>query len=190
MKDFTEVIKRKFPYDEKLEFYVKPNMPAGKLGKALASNSKIQAAEVIAFHLYSGLFSSGAVVFTPTLCYFEGGSLKLEDLKSVSISDKFIQVEVNQGGRLTSSKIRCQNAEAAALLAHVFNAIIDLPKTDDIPILTEKKDYSSYSKEAINWLELRDEIMATIDMLHQRFMDGKISLIEYEDKKTDLLSRL
>lgn len=190
MKDFTEVILRKFPYDEKLEFYVKPNMPAGKLGKALASNSKIQAAEVLAFHLYGGLFSSGAVVFTPTLCYFEGGSIRLEDVKGASKSDKFIQVDVNQGGRITSNKIRCQNAEASALLENVFNAIIDAPKTDDIPILVEKKDYSSYTKEAINWLELRDEVMATIDMLHQRFMDGKISLIEYEDKKLDLLSRL
>ncbi len=190
MKDFSDVIKRKFPYDEKLEFYVKPNLPAGKLSKALASNSKIQAAEVIACHLYGGLFSSGAVVFTPTLCYFEGGSLRLEDVKGASKGDKFVQVDVNQGGRLTTNKIKCQNAEAAALLENVFNAIIDAPRTDNISILVEKKDYSSYSKEAINWLELRDEIMATIDMLHQRFMDGKISLIEFEDKKTDLLSRL
>ncbi len=50
MKDFTDVILRKFPYDEKLEFYVKPNTPAGKLNRALASNSKIQPAEIIAFH--------------------------------------------------------------------------------------------------------------------------------------------
>jgi hypothetical protein len=190
MKDFTEVIQRKFPYDEKLGFFVKPNMPANKLSRALASNSKIQAAEVIACHLYSGLLSSGAVVFTPTLCYFEGGVIRLEDVKGAVKGDKFVQVDVNQGGRLTSNKIKCQNAEAAALLENVFNAIIDVPRADNIPILVEKKDYSQYSKEAIAWLELRDEIMATIDMLHQKFMDGKISLIEYEDKKTDLLSRL
>jgi hypothetical protein len=190
MKEFTDILLRKFPYDEKLGFYVKPNMPASKLSRALASNSKIQAAEVIAFHLYGGIFSSGAVVFTPTLCYFEGGVIRLEDLKAAKKMENFIQIEVNQGGRYTSNKIKCLNTEAAALLENVLNAIIDAPRLDDIPILVEKKDYSQYSKEAINWLELRDEIMATIDMLHQRFMDGKISLIEYEEKKTELLSRL
>ncbi len=190
MKEFTEVIKRKFPYDEKLEFYVKPNMPAGKLSRALASNSKIQAADIIAFHLYGGLFNSGAVVFTPTLCYFDGKVVRLEDIRAVSKRDKFIQIQVNQGGRFTTNIIKCQNAEAAALLENVFNAIIDAPRANNLAILVEKKDYSQYSKEAVNWLELRDEVMATIDLLHQKFMDGKISLIEYEDKKTDLLSRL
>lgn len=190
MKDFSEIILRKFPYDEKLQFYVKPNIPASKLSKVLASNSKIQAAEVLAFHLYGGLFSSGAVVFTPTLCFFEGGTLKLEDVKGVVKDDKFINVYVNQGGKISTSRIKCQNAKAATLLENVFNAIIDAPKADDITSIIQKKDYSQYSKEAINWLELRDEIMATIDMLYQRFMDGKISLIEYEEKKNDLLSRL
>lgn len=190
MKDFTDVIIRKFPYDENLGFYVKPNMPAGKLGKALTSNSKIQAADVVAFHIYGGLFSSGAVVFTPTLCYFEGGVVRLEDIKSATHGDKFVKLDVNQGGRYTSSQVRCQDANAASLLVNVFNAIIDEPRVDSQTILVEKKDYSQYSKEAINWLELRDEIMATIDMLHQKFMDGKISLVEYEERKADLLNRL
>jgi hypothetical protein len=39
-------------------------------------------------------------------------------------------------------------------------------------------------------LLLRDEVMRTIDMLHERFQDGKLSLIQYEEKKTELLARL
>ena len=42
----------------------------------------------------------------------------------------------------------------------------------------------------MDWLLLRDEVMRTIDQLYERFQDGKLSLLEYENKKEQLLARL
>ncbi|MCS7085291.1 MAG: hypothetical protein RMM53_05855, partial [Bacteroidia bacterium] len=77
---------------------------------------------------------------------------------------------------------------AAVTLARFFEALSAVPKIESPAI--ETRDYSSFSADARVWLELRDEILKTIDRLHEAFNAGKISLLEYEDKKAELLRRL
>ncbi len=188
MSDFIETLKRKFPVDENLGFYLTPNFPATKLGKVLMSFTKISGpTDVIAFYLHSGLFSSNVVLFTKDMCYFESNSFRLEDIAGTEIQDKNVKVAVNQGGSSVTNLIKTHHADAAKLLERVLSGISSTPKVDEF---MPKTDYSIYSKESVNWLEIRDEVMKTIDMLNEKFMDGKISLLEFEDKKLDLLSRL
>jgi hypothetical protein len=190
MQDFTDIIKRKFPTDRSKGFYVRPHqMPATKVGKLLMKHTDIaRPDEVIALHEYGGFFGGGMLAFTGTHCYYPEGKFPLEDLRSAHQRDSGIEVQVNQGGQMTQHLLKADDSQAAKLLVNVLDGIIYQPKADDL--LAEERSYEGLNKAEIDWLKLRDEIMRTIDQLHQRFQDGKLSLDEYENKKTDLLDRL
>lgn len=190
MKDFTDILQRKFPTDGSKGFYVKPKMSATKLGKALMNYTQISSpADVVAFHEYGNFFSGGTIVFTGTKCFFSDGSFPLEDLRATRVREKFVDVEVNQGGKTSTMTLKTDGEQEAKLLSNVLDAIIYAPKAEDL--LEEERNYEEeFDETEVNWLKLRDEVMRTIDMLHQRFQDGKITLVEFENTKTDLLSRL
>lgn len=189
MKHFLDVIQRKFPTDSRLGFYLAPNLPAQKIGMALMSFTKISSpSDVVAVLEYGNFLSKKFLIFTASECYYDKGSFKLADLKSAILNQgESIQVSVNQGGNIVTHVISLGNSQVAGLLVDVLEAIADAPKEAPIEL---KTDYSKFSKEAVQWLEIRDEVMKTIDLLNQKFQDGKLSLLEFEEKKSDLLSRL
>lgn len=185
--NLATVLLRNFPNDERLGFFVKPNMPAAKLGKVLNEYTRLQPGDVLAFHLVGGLLSSDAIAFTATSVHHEKAYFNYEDLRGATASGKNVTAEVNQNGQSTPHVLKTASAEAATILARVLDTLAIAPKADD---LVAPRDYSAFAKEAVQWLEIRDEVMRTIDLLHERFQAGKLSLLEYEEKKADLLSRL
>ena len=75
----------------------------------------------------------------------------------------------------------------AKTLQRIFEG---LSRTDPKAEKIVKQTYEGYSNTELDWLNLRDEIMRTFDMLYDRYNDGKLTLLEYENKKEQLLSRL
>ena len=188
-KNYRDFVLSRFPFDDKLGFYVKPNLPASVVGKALNLFSGIKnPSDVQAVYLFDKLFGSGGVAFTETSAHYNKATFILEDVRSGLAEDKTVHVDVNRGGALSRHSFRVEKPEAAATLARFFEALSAVPKTQEIPLPAD--DYSAYSHDARLWLELRDEILKTIDLLHDRFNAGKISFLEFEDKKADLLRRL
>lgn len=190
MQDYTELIQRRFPNDKRMDCYVKPNMPATKLGRALAKFTKIASpSDVVAFHISSGMFGSDTLLLTSSECHFDKGFFLLEDVVGVHVEDKEVVVKVNQGGAYVQFKIKTESGETARLISEVFDAIAYAPKGEAFMTPVENA-YEKYSPEAVNWLELRDEVLRTVDLVHELFQAGKLSLTEYQEKKTDLLNRL
>jgi len=187
--NYLEIIERRFPHLPGDGFYLKPHLPATQLGRVLASNSRIGSpSDVVAFYRYGGLFSGGSVVLTEEQVFFDGGSVRLEDVRGGSTNDKTAVLSINKGGALDSVNIKTNSADDAKRIAAVFDAIAYAPKTD---VLIEKLDsYDAFSPEAINWLKLRDEVLKTVESLNQMFQDGKITLIEFEETRSRLLERL
>lgn len=190
MQDYTELIQRRFPNDKRMDCYVKPNMPATRLGKALAKFTRISSpSDVVAFHISGGMFSSDTLLLTASECHFDKGFFLLEDVVGVHADEKNVVVKVNQGGAYVQFSMKTESDQAAKLIADVFDAIVYAPKGESFMEPVESA-YEKYSPEAVNWLELRDEVLRTIDLIHELFQAGKLSLTEYQEKKTDLLSRL
>ncbi len=188
-KNYRDFIVSRFPFDDKLGFYVKPNLPASAVGKALNLFTGIKnPSDVLAVYLFDKLLGSGGVAFTETTAHYNKATFVLEDVRSALAEDKNVHVDVNRGGALSRHTFRVEKPEAAATLARFFEALSAVPKVQELPL--SAGDYSSYSHDARLWLELRDEIIKTIDMLYDRFNAGKISFLEFEDKKADLLRRL
>lgn len=189
MKDYTQAILRKFPNDTRLGFYLKPNFPAKTLGKVLVSFTKITSpGDVLAFYHYSGFISSISVLFTAYECHYAKGFFPLEDVKGAELQKETVFVFVNQSGVTTQHEIKVNDENVAKLLQRLFDEITSVPKGETI--IEAIRDYSHFSPEAVNWLELRDEVMRTIDLLYEKFNDGKLTLLEYEEKKAELLNRL
>ena len=81
---YANLLKEKFPEDERLGLYKFPNLPAKKLGKILTSETRITSPnDVIGFHLSESFFSTKYVIFTDTQCYYPGGSFYLEDCRDI-----------------------------------------------------------------------------------------------------------
>ena len=190
-RSFTELIQRLFTTDERLGLYARPNIPSGKLGRALNDHTAVSPADVLACHVFGGgAFSAGgSIVLTATTCHYGKASFLLEDLHGATAEEKEILVDANRAGAATRHTLRCGSEEAARALARALDTLAHPPAAPGAG-LAEKPDYSAFSKTSLDWLELRDEVLRTIDLLHNRFQDGKLSLLEYEEKKADLLSRL
>ncbi len=186
-KDFTELIKRNFPNDERLGFFVKPNIPSGKQGRVLNDFTRLSPGDLVACHTWGNMLGGGSIAFTGTQCFYEKAFFTYEDLKGAEARERLVDVEVNQTGSMIRHTLKCENEEAAKIMARVLDTLATQPKADDI---VAPADYSKFSASSLSWLELRDEVMRTIDMLYERFQNGKLSLLEYEEKKADLLSRL
>ncbi|RMG27389.1 MAG: hypothetical protein D6730_07290 [Bacteroidetes bacterium] len=190
---FAKLIKESFPQDEKAGLYRTPNLPAVKLGKILRKEKRIASpSDVLAMHLYSGMFSSGAIIFTADRCFYEDGAFDLEEVKDCQVKDDHCIVLVNQKGQLVPHKLSVKNEQVAKTLKKVFDAIAYYdPKSEALMQQAAKKyEEAGFKDGELNWLLLRDEVMRTIDMLYERYNDGKLSILEYEDKKAELLSRL
>lgn len=76
---------------------------------------------------------------------------------------------------------------SAELMEKVFEMIIHAPKDD---LLNARYLRAGLNPASIQWLELRDEVLRTIDLLYEKYQEGKLSLIEYETLKEDLLRHL
>lgn len=188
---YREFIQRKLSPNENLGIYVSPNLPGGKLGRILNVETSVKPSEVVAFYIDSGLFSTVYFIITATRCFFSGGSVNLENLRGAKADGKRIELMTAAGAGATTQTVKLGDEQAAALLA---KALDDLaywdPEKEKATAAASEEAYAQFEGTALDWLKLRDEVMRTIDMLHERFQDGKLSLLQYEEKKTELLARL
>lgn len=186
--DYAQIIKEKFPQDERNGLYKVPSLPAMTLGRVLQRDSRIASpADVLAFHETGGMFGSSILIFTRDACYYGKGSFLLEDIKEFQHKDDDCTVFANQNGQLIPHRFSVRNEQVALSLKRVFESII---YTDPKAEKMLEKVYEGYSNTELNWLNLRDEVLRTIDLLYDRYNDGKLSLMDYEAKKEELLKRL
>ncbi len=188
---YRDFIKRKFPANESEGLYVTPNLGGSKLGRILNKETQIQTGDVVAFYLDSGFFGSTYFILTNDHGYYPGGQFPLENVRSAEPDGKTLIVFVGTLTGATKTHIKLGDEDAATAIAKVLDdlAFYDPEKTAELAEADENK-YAEFEGQAIDWLKLRDEIMLTIDMLHEKFQDGKLSLLEYEGKKAELLERL
>lgn len=187
---YAELIKRKFPHNQDLDLYVQPKLPAVQLGKVLAKDTRIASpSDVVAVHMHGGMFSSSLVILTTDKCFYPGGSFLLEDAREATIDGKSLVVTANHVGAITNHKFSVKNEDVARVLRKIFSDIAYYDAKTEKKV-EETYENLEYNPDEINWLKLRDEVMRTIDMLTERFNDGKISLLQFEEKKEELLSRL
>lgn len=185
---YRSYLQEKFPQDDTNGLFVVPQLPAKKLGKILIKETQISSPnDVVALHLDEGTFRSSYIVFTQDRCYHDGGAFLLEDVKDVQVSGTKLIVFANQKGQYLQHELSAKNATAAKTLERIFEGIRSFDPKSQAMV---ERTYEGFSNTELDWLNLRDEIMRTIDMLYDRFMEGKLSLVEYEDKKADLMSRL
>ncbi len=185
---YRDYLKEFFPHNEDEGFYRVPKLPAVKLGKALMKDTRISSPnDVVAMYFEGGMFGSEMVIFTDEKCFFEDGAFLYEDLKEVQQDGRSITIFVNQKGQYLQHRIKVKSEEVAHSLKRVFEGLSTYDPTSDALV---EKTYEGYSNTELDWLNLRDEIMRTIDMLYARYNDGKVSMLDYEEKKADLLSRL
>ncbi len=188
---YREFIKRKFPHNESIGLYVAPNLPGSKLGKILSKERRVrQPGDVVAMYLEAGFFSSTFLILTDNKCYYEGGAFDLETLRSCRADGKEIEFTITGMGSSFAQKFKLGDEKAASALAKVLDDLAYYDKDKEQDVAEDPKKYAEFEGTALDWLLLRDEVMRTIDMLHERFQDGKLSLLEYEGKKTELLDRL
>ncbi len=185
---YRDFLKEKFPHDESVGMYKAPKLPAVKLGKALMKDTRISSPnDVVAMHLDEGTFSSRMVVFTDDHCYYDDGAFLLEDVKEVEEDGRKLTITTNQKGQYLTHELKVKNEQVAHNFKKIFEGLMYYdPATQAIV----EKTYEGFSTTELDWLNLRDEVMRTIDMLYERYNEGKISMLDYEEKKTELLSRL
>ena len=188
---YRDFIKRKFPHNESLGLYVVPNLPGSKLGKILMKETRVkQPGDVVAMYLDSGLFSTTFLILTDTKCYYEGGAFDLETLRGCRADGRTIEFNITGLGSTYSQKFKLADEKAASSLAKLLDDLAYWDKEKEEEIAEDPNKYKQFEGSALDWLLLRDEVMRTIDMLYERFQDGKLSLLEYEGKKAELLERL
>ncbi|MEO1448499.1 MAG: hypothetical protein AAFV07_03170 [Bacteroidota bacterium] len=188
---YAAYLKDKFPQDDKNGLYVAPNLPAVRLGKLLIKDRRIASPnDVIALHYFSSTFSSGYVLFTEDTCYYDDGSFLLEDVKEIQLDGRKMTVFANQQAQFVPNNFSVKNEQVAQTLKRIFEGAGRYdPKAKKA---LEAVDYQEqgFNTAEVSWLKLRDEVMRTIDLLYDRYNDGKLSILEYEEKKEDLLKRL
>jgi predicted aspartyl protease len=188
---YREFIKRKFPQNDDLGLYVSPQLPATKLGKILMKETRVkQPTEVIAMYLDTGFFGGTYLILTDTKCYYDGGMFDLETLRSCSASGNVVEFTITGIGTTTAQRVKLGDANAASTIAKVLDDLAYWDKEKENETAPDPNKYHAFEGQAVDWLLLRDEVMRTIDQLYERFQDGKLSLLEFESKKTDLLARL
>lgn len=185
---YADFFKDKFPQDDKNGLYKFPNLPAVKLGKLLIKDRRIASPnDVIAMHYHSGFLGDGMLLFTQDKAYYDGGSFLLEDVREVQVKGSKLTVFANQQGQFVPHQISVKNEQVATTLQRLLERMASYdPKAQQLVAQT----YEGYSDTELDWLNLRDEILRTIDLLYDRYNDGKLSLLEYETKKEELLGRL
>jgi len=187
---YRDYIIRKISSNERLGIFVAPNLPGGKLGRILNEETQIRPGDVVAFFVDSGLFSTQYFIITNTKCHFQGGSFDLNTLRSAKADGKHIEFLVTSGSGTDAVRAKIGDEQAANNLARLLDDLAYHDPEAEKASAPDAAKYSAFEGQALDWLLLRDEVMRTIDMLHERFQDGKLSLIQYEEKKAELLSRL
>jgi hypothetical protein len=188
---YRDFIKRKFPHNEDLGLYVAPRLPATKLGKILMKETRVkQPGDVVAMYLDTGFFGDTYLILTDTKCYYPGGTFDLETLRGCKAEDKSIEFMVTGVGSTFSQRFKLGDATAASTIAKVLDDVAYWDKSAEEETAPDPDKYKAFEGQALDWLLLRDEVMRTVDMLYERFQDGKLSMLEYESKKTELLERL
>ncbi|MEM6767029.1 MAG: hypothetical protein AAF824_03030 [Bacteroidota bacterium] len=187
---YAPLIKEKFPQEEDLGLFVFPKLPAVKLGKLLRKDTRIASPnDVLALHIYEGMFSSGSVIFTSDTCFYAKGKFLLEDVKGVKVDDDECVITTHQQGALTTHNFSTKNKQVAEILTRFLESVKYYdPQAQQAP--PPSYEEQGFDKTQIEWLTIRDEVMKTIDLLYEKYNDGKLSLLEYEQKKEELLSRL
>jgi hypothetical protein len=184
---YAELIRSRLPHDERLGLFVSPHLPAVKLGKILMNERRIkQPGDVVAMHLMEGFFSSSWVIFTENECFYPNGVFALAEVKDAKTEGAKVKVTVNLKGGFVFHDLTCGGEDTARVISRILLEISEAKSKAEIP----SQSYEGFDKKEIAWLKLRDEVMRTIDMLFEKFNDGKISLIDYEEKKQELLNRL
>lgn len=188
---YRDFIKRKFPHNEDQGLFVAPRLPATKLGKILMQETKVkQPTEVVAMYLDSGFFGSTYLLLTDTKCFYSGGTFDLETLRGCKADGKTLDFMISGMGSTFSQKFKLGDEQAASALAKLLDDLAYWDKDKEDETAPDPQKYQQFEGQALDWLLLRDEVMRTIDLLYERFQDGKLSLLEYEGKKAELLSRL
>lgn len=185
---YADRIREKFPEDPQSGLYKAPRLPALKLGKLLMRDRRVASpTDVLALHLDEGTFSTQALIFTKTDCLYEGGAFPLSQVREARAAGRKLSVVVNQNGQLITHSFSVKNEPVAQLLRRLLE---DFGRYDPEAEAVPDRSYEGLDPAAVPWLLIRDEVMRTIDMLYERYNDGKISLLEYEEKKQALLDRL
>ncbi len=188
---YREFIKRKFPHNEDIGLFVAPRLPATKLGKILMKENRVkQPSEVIAMYVETGFWGSTYLIVTDTKCFYDGGMFDLETLRSCKADGKTIDFMISGMGSTYSQKVKLGDENAAATIAKVMDDLAYFDKDAANETAPDPEKYKAFEGQALDWLLLRDEVMRTIDQLYDRFQDGKLSMLEYEGKKAELLARL
>ena len=189
---YRDFIQRKFPANESEGLYVAPQLPGSKLGRILMKETRIaQPGDVVAMFLDTGFFGGTYFLLTDTKAYYPGGEFDLERVRNAEADGKNMQIHLGTNTGTSAVRVKLGDSDAASIIAKVLDdlAFHDAGHEQELQN-TKRSDYSQFEGQAIDWLLLRDEIMRTIDLLHEKFQDGKLSLLEYENKKLDLLNRL
>jgi hypothetical protein len=189
-KSYADALQKRFPHDDAQGLYRSPMIPAGPLGKAFRSFRTISTPkDILGLHHQSGMLGSVSLAVTATHLHHDKGSIPLDDLRSAEADGNTLTVTAMTLGIASQLRLRCGSERAASLLARCLD---DLRYQETPPELVpaDMGDYSQYSPEAQLWLELRDEILRTLDQLHERFQLGRLNLMEYEEAKANLLRRL
>lgn len=189
---YRDLIKRKFPQDERAGLFVVPQLPAVKLGRILRKDRRIASPnDVMALHINDGMFSSETLIFTDTHMFHDSGSFPLAELKETQMKGNNLTIFANQKGELIPHKVSVKNEQVARILKSLLDDIRYYnPEAEALLEKTRNYETEGFSGSELDWLRLRDEVMRTIDMLYERYNDGKLSVLEYEEKKEELLSRL
>ncbi|GAB4424871.1 MAG: hypothetical protein OHK0039_42300 [Bacteroidia bacterium] len=188
MPMYASLLKEKFPQDEANGLFRVPNLPATRLGKLLLKFTRISSpSDVVAMHQYSGTFSSGVLLFTKDRCYYDGGAFALEDVRETQVKGSKLTIFVNQQNQFVPHQVSVKNEQVAQTLKRILDSIANHDPQAEALV---NRTYEGFSGGELDWLKLRDEVMRTIDMLYERYNDGKLSILDYEEKKEELLGRL
>lgn len=179
-----------FPVDEAQGLFKVPHLPATRLGRLLRKETRIASPnDVLAMHEWSGFLSGGWLIFTADKCYYEEGELLLEDVRSADAKEDEVWLIMNLKGEMSQQHIKVKNETVAKAMARMFGQMANVDPVAEAA-LAETYDPAQYNAAEIDWLKLRDEVMKTIDLLYARYNDGKLSILEFESKKEELLGRL
>lgn len=188
---YAALLKEKFPHDEANGLYVFPHLPGARLGRALVRNTRIASPnDIVALYLDSSVFGTYMVAFTADRCYHDAGDFLLEDLRDVKAEDDTLTATVNQKGNPVRHQIKTRTARSADVLRQVMEDIVNYNPKAAALLKDSEAQYAAFRPEEVQWLQLRDEVLRTIDLLYDRYNEGKLSLVEYEEKKAELLARL
>jgi len=189
MRSYRVLLLRKFPENPTLGFYRHPKLPSSLLGRTLVRFLHVTSpADVVAFYYQTGFLRSYEVLFTDTHVYDKEAYFPLEDIRGVERQGAHLILQVNQVGRTLPYRMKLGSQLAAELMERVFDLIVHAPKEDMIERVIERR--ANLNLASVQWLELRDEVLRTIDLLHEKYQEGKLSLLEYEMLREDLLRRL